>query len=90
MPRRYVKAPWFRSLEQSDLEPQGDPETVVFLQNHGSLVGLCIRGVEGHVMLGIREDAHGYPLSCAVTNEIEIDTRQVQRNPNRAADTGED
>lgn len=86
MPRRYLRQrlPWI-AIEPSDLLPQGDPETVVFLQKQGAIVGLAIRGLDGHVMLGIREDAQGHPLSCAVTNEVEIDTN-CQSNPRRQLD----
>lgn len=61
-------------VNQKDTVPQGDPDTVVLLPD-GALVGLYIRGLtNGHVMLGIREDAEGRPMSCAVTNAIYIDT----------------
>lgn len=78
-------------LAPKDRVPQGDPDTVVLLP-HGSLLGLHIMGLPGHVMLGIREDAEGQPVSCAVTNELHIDTSRVwQSNPRRGAgDTGED
>lgn len=80
---RYPKTPWM--YPETELRPQGDPETVVFLPKGGSIVGLHIRGLPEHVMLGIREDPHGHPLSCAVTNEIEIDTN-LHSNPRRQAD----
>ena len=80
-------------VHPKDTVPQGDPDTVVLLPG-GALVGLYIKGLkEGKVMLGIREDAEGQPVSCAVTNEIWIDTanRPIQSNPRRNdADTGED
>lgn len=60
-------------MDAIDKTPQGDPETVVILP-HGSLIGLKIRGLYGHVMLGIREDEQGHPVSCAVTDELFIDT----------------
>lgn len=60
-------------METIDKMPQGDPETVVMLPR-GSLIGLNIRGLYGHVVLGIREDEHGQPVSCAVTDELHIDT----------------
>ena len=80
-----------------DTRPQGDPDTVVLLPE-GALVGLYIKGLrEGKVMLGIREDAEGQPVSCAVTNEIWIDTAapkmnmDLLRGPVREdTDTGED
>ena len=72
-------------VDPKDRVAQGDPETVVLLP-HGALVGLYIRGVTSkeHIMLGIREDADGQPVSCAVTNEVYIDTsRMWQSNPQR-------
>ena len=71
-------------VNPKDRVPQGDPDTVVLLP-HGAIVGLYIRGLpEGKVMLGIREDAEGQPVSCAVTNELHIDTsRSLQSNPHR-------
>ena len=61
------------AIDECDLIPQGDPETVVFLPGaRGSIVGLRIIGLEDHVMIGIREDNRGHPVSCAVTNELEI------------------
>lgn len=60
-------------MDTIDRFPQGDPETVVILPR-GSLIGLQIRGVLGGVMLGIREDEHGQPVSCAVTDDLFIDT----------------
>ena len=73
-----------------DLMPQGDPETVVILPD-STLVGLLIRGVDGHTMLGIREDAHGYPISCAVGIVMETTDVPIQSNPHRTdEDLGED
>lgn len=70
---------------------QGDPETVVLLPHgQGSLVGLRIRGVAGEVMLGIREDEVGRPVSCAVTNAFGVDTSTWHSNPRRVADAGDD
>jgi hypothetical protein len=74
-----------RWIDPSDVRAAGDPETVVLLPR-GSLLGLYIKGVPGPVMLGIREDAQGQPVSCAVTNELFIDTSHVQSNPCRFAD----
>lgn len=90
--RRYPKTPWL--YPATDLVPQGDPETVVFLpRGGGTLVGLHIKGVPDMTMLGIREDEAGQPLSCAITNEVHIDTHRhapVQMNPRRpeTADDG--
>ena len=78
-----------RWVDPCDLMAQGDPETVVLLPR-GSLLGLYIRGLEDHVMLGIREDAEGRPVSCAVTNELHVDTSQVQSNPRRRSDSEDD
>ena len=65
--------------------PQGDPETTVYLEGGGTLVGLYIRGLpdHGHVMLGIREDITGQPVSCAIDHLFRIEHDPVQRNPNR-------
>ena len=65
--------------------PQGDPETTVYLEGGGTLVGLYIRGLPNHrhVMLGIREDITGQPVSCAIGDLFRIDHYPVQRNPNR-------
>lgn len=53
--------------------PQGDPETVVLLPT-GSLLGLYIRDSgHGDIMLGIREDRNGHPVSCAITNELMVE-----------------
>lgn len=69
---RFPKQPWTYDIR--DVSPQGDPETVVFLPGaRGSIVGLRILGLEDHVMIGIREDTHGQPQSCAITNELQID-----------------
>ena len=76
-------------IDPRDLVAQGDPETVVLLPDGGSLVGLLIRGVEGHTMIGIREDECGRPESIAVGIVVEIAPHQS--NPRRlGADTGED
>ena len=68
-----------------DRMPQGDPETVVLLPT-GSLIGLHIRGVDAPTMLGIREDADGQPVSCAITTELHISYPPVQSNPRRDSD----
>lgn len=66
-----------------DRRPQGDPETVVLLPT-GSLLGLYIKGTEhGPVMLGIREDREGHPVSCAITDDLVIEYPPVQSNPRR-------
>ena len=59
----------------------GEPETVVFLPQGGTLVGLYIPGVGAQTVLGIREDRAGQPVSCAVTNEMPVDS--FQSNPHR-------
>lgn len=90
MGQRYLRQrlPWI-AVEETDLQPQGDPETVVFLPSRESLLGLHIKGLSDHVMLGIKEDAFGFPVSCAITNEVQIDTMHVQSNPRRHADEGD-
>lgn len=62
----------------SDDEAQGDPETVVYLQSGESIVGLDIRGLTSSIMLGIREDQVGRPLSCAVVTDLYVDTSDPQ------------
>lgn len=70
-------------VDPIDRMPQGDPETVVLLP-YGTLLGLHIlRSGFGQIMLGIREDEHGQPISCAVTNELQIDYPPAQSNPRR-------
>ena len=73
-------------VSPKDRCPQGDPETVVLLPN-GSLIGLSIRGLKSMTMLGIRKDADGDPVSCAIANELYIEHIPVQRNPARHADS---
>ncbi len=79
---------WIHPVERT---PQGDPETVVCLPT-GSLLGLHIRGLDAPVMLGIREDAEGQPVSCAITTELHIDTahRPLQSNPRRRVESNGD
>lgn len=95
MRQRYLRhrLPWI-AVEETDLRSQGDPETVVLLPKCGALVGLHIKSGDGrarleqHIMLGIREDDQGQPVSCAITNELEIDTSiPAQSNPRRHTDT---
>lgn len=71
-------------IHPKDKCPQGEPETVVYLPT-GTLLGLHIKGFSAAVMLGIREDNEGQPVSCAVTTELYIDTSRVplQSNPFR-------
>ncbi len=86
--RRYLRPrlPWI-ALEDTDLIPQGDPETVVFLPNRERLEGLYVRGLETDLMMGIRVTEFGLPLSCAITLEIALDLPiPVQSNPIRRAD----
>lgn len=61
----------------ADTAPQGPVETTVYLPS-STLVGLRIRGVRRETMLGIREDLEGTPLTCAITNDLRIDTSRVQ------------
>lgn len=77
-------------VDPKDREPQGDPETVVLLPcGQGSLVGLRIKDWPGDVILGIREDEVGRPVSCAVTSAFGVDTSAWQSNPRRVAESGE-
>lgn len=68
---RYPKTPWL--YDARDLEPQGDPETIVFLPHHEQIAGLHIRGLESDVMLGIKMTDTGVPLSCAVASAIVLE-----------------
>lgn len=78
-------------MDPSDLIAQGDPETVVFLAGT-TLVGLNIKHLPDpfptHLMLGVREDSEGNPISCLVTNELTIDYTP-QSNPRRVLDEGD-
>lgn len=84
MGQRYLRQrlPWIQ-VEETDLASQGDPETVVFLAK-STLLGLYVKSgedrahLEHHVMLGIREDMAGRPVSCAITNQLHIDTAEWQ------------
>ena len=71
-------------VDPEDQQAQGEPETIVTLP-HCSLVGLQIVGVAGHVMLGIKEDRFGNPISCAVTNAFGVETGW-HSNPRRVAE----
>lgn len=73
------------AIDPKDTISQGDPDTVVLLPS-GALVGLYIKGVPGQIMLGIREDAEGQPVSCAVTNELHVVYPPAQSNPRRQID----
>lgn len=81
-------------MDASDLTAQGEPETVVLLPHGGALVGLHIKGgeddarIDQHIMLGIREDERGQIVSCAITNELNIDTLHLQSGPRRVLDEG--
>jgi len=89
MGQRYLRQrlPWI-AMDVADLVPQGDPETVVFLAGSGSLLGLHIKGLVNHMMLGIREDEFGRPVGCAITTELTIDTH-LQSGPRRHGDEGD-
>lgn len=65
--RRFSKAPWL--YDQRDVEPQGPPDSMVVLPSGALLLGLHIRGFEDALILGIRADAAGNPLRCAIANE---------------------
>lgn len=61
-------------IDPRDRRPQNHgkgPETYISLTD-GSILGLYIRGVPGQVILGIREDRHGQPVSCAVANTVYV------------------
>lgn len=69
-------------VEPKDRVAQGDPETVVLLPE-GSLLGLYVKGTKhGPIMLGIREDRDGHPVSCAITQELRVDY-PLHSNPRR-------
>jgi len=67
-------------VDPRDRTAMGDPETVILLPGEGALIGLYIRGVPGQTMLGIREDADGQPVSCAVGISLDL---PIQSNPRR-------
>ena len=75
-------------INPRDLTPM-EPETIVELPDGSRLLGMVIHGLGQPFMLGIREHAHGYPVSCAVVVVIVIDPLPVQRNHNRSNETGE-
>jgi len=62
-------------MDPRDRVPQGDPEWTVCLPRD-TLIGMLIRGLSEPVVLGIREDALGWPVSCAVTTHIALDIGQ--------------
>lgn len=67
-----------------DTRPQGDPEMVVYLPpGSGSWVGLHIKGVGARAILAIREDAAGYPVSCAINMQLTFNMVPYQSNPHR-------
>ena len=59
-------------MDPLDLIPQGDPEWTVCLPQE-TLVGLAIRGLSDLLVLGIREDEFGYPVSCTMMSHVELD-----------------
>lgn len=78
----------WQHIDERDLIPQGDPETVIFTSD-GTLLGLHVVGLEdGDKIIGIRCDELGRPETCAVTNEIALDL-PLQSNPRRQADGDE-
>jgi hypothetical protein len=62
-----------------DDTPQGEPETVVELPSGESILGLYVRGLLCHLMLGIRLDDLGQPSRCAIVTQIAIDTSTRER-----------
>jgi hypothetical protein len=53
-------------VDVRDVRPQGDPETVVCLST-STLIGLNIIGSGfGDVLLGVREDMDGQPVTCVI------------------------
>ena len=67
----------------TDLFGQGIPERVR-LSDGDSLIGLSIRGLEKNVMLGIKEDVFGRPVSCVVTDALPTDHLIHHSNPRRS------
>lgn len=66
-------------INPRDREAQGDPEWIVCLPE-GVLLGLCVRGLRGGpVVLGIREDAEGAIVSCAILLDFPTPRRQADR-----------
>lgn len=66
-------------MDPRDRMGQGEPETVVLLPNGDALIGLLVPGVLCDLVLWIREDRVGAPVSCAVVNALRIDTSQPDR-----------
>lgn len=74
-------------VEPKDRMAQGDPEWLVLLPGRGAIVGLYIKGLPDAQILGIREDADGQIVSCAVMTELNIDTaRPFHSTPHRRFD----
>lgn len=77
--RRYAFAPW-SDVAPSDLEPMGEPETVIDYR-HETHLGLYVKGEHTAYlgMLAVRCEAKGMnvvPLSIAIADTpILIDTR---------------
>jgi hypothetical protein len=86
-----VRVPWGDVL-QSDVEPQGEPETVIEYR-HEAHLGLHIRGTFGVTlgMLGVRCERRGVlliPIAVAIAETptvIDTDTN-LQSNPRRDTD----
>lgn len=61
-----------------DTLPQGEAETVVYLPTGDAILGLYVRGLPSQVMLGIRLNRGGVPLTCAVVTELHINTGELR------------
>ena len=91
--RRYTRTPW-GEVAASDLEPQGEPETVIVYRREEHL-GLVVRGTFGVTlgMLGVRCERHGSilsPIGLAIADTpIAIDTGTLQSNPRRNEEPNE-
>ena len=70
-------------VDPRDIVGQDDFDDVVVLLPSGeSLVGLSIRGWGEPAILGVRHDADGAPVSCAVVDSLAVDHHPAQ-NPRR-------
>lgn len=80
-------------VDPVDRVAQGEPETVVEWPEwpDGTFIELSIRGWVCPLLLGVRLDASGRPVSCAVTNAFGVETGwPAQSNPRRVIHEGDD
>jgi hypothetical protein len=93
-PQRYTRVSW-GLVRQSDLEPQGDPETMVETSRM-RIFGLLIKAGDAllpegatHAMLAIRAVETGEPgghITMALSATLPLHHTPVQSNPRRYAE----